>query len=150
MATARPYLIANRRAQLSPGGDPGTTASADCGRSVSRCLHYRLRAIAARLPRRRPSTLLTRTARTCLELSELLEESLMHLFPKHPRILTSILAALVLPLALSCAAATADPVRVRGSVVSLDGAKLVVRSKDGKDGPITLKDNYAALAEEKT
>ena len=46
----------------------------------------------------------------------------MHLFPK-PRILTSILAALVLPLALGCAAATADPVRVRGSVVSLDGAK---------------------------
>jgi hypothetical protein len=70
----------------------------------------------------------------------------MHLFPKHPRILTSILAALVLPLALGCAAATADPVRVRGSVVSLDGAKLVVRSKDGKDVPITLKDNYAALA----
>ena len=70
----------------------------------------------------------------------------MHLFPKHPRILTSILAALVLPLALGCAAATADPVRVRGSVVSLGGAKLVVRSKDGKDVPITLKDNYAALA----
>ena len=70
----------------------------------------------------------------------------MHLFPKHPRILTSILAALVLPLALGCAAATADPVRVRGSVVSLDGAKLVVRSKDGKDVPISLKDNYAALA----
>ena len=57
------------------------------------------------------------------------------------------LAALVLPLALGCAAAlTADPVRVRGSVVSLDGAKLVVRSKDGKDVPITLKGNYAALA----
>ena len=36
----------------------------------------------------------------------------MHLFPKHPQILTSILAALVLPLALGCAAATADPVRV--------------------------------------
>ena len=69
----------------------------------------------------------------------------MHLFPKHPRIPTSILAALVLPLALG-ATASADPVRVRGSVVSLDGAKLVVRSKDGKDVPITLKDNYAALA----
>ena len=70
----------------------------------------------------------------------------MHLFPKHPRIPTSILAALVLPLALGCATASADPVRVRGSVVSLDGAKLVVRSKDGKDVPITLKDNYGALA----
>ena len=70
----------------------------------------------------------------------------MHPFPKHPRIPTSILAALVLPLALGCATASADPVRVRGSVVSLDGAKLVVRSKEGKDVPITLKDNYAALA----
>ena len=70
----------------------------------------------------------------------------MHPFPKHPRIPTSILAALVLPLALGCATASADPVRIRGSVVSLDGAKLVVRSKEGKDVPITLKDNYAALA----
>ena len=70
----------------------------------------------------------------------------MHPFPKHPRIPTSILAGLVLPLALGCAAASADPVRIRGSVVSLDGAKLVVRSKEGKDVPITLKDNYAALA----
>jgi len=70
----------------------------------------------------------------------------MHLFPKHPRIPTSILAALVLPLALGCATASADPVRVRGSVVSLDGAKLVVRAKDGKDVPITLKDKYGALA----
>ena len=56
----------------------------------------------------------------------------MHLFPRHPRIPASILAALVLPLALGCATASADPVRVRGSVVSLDGAKLVVRAKDGK------------------
>ena len=70
----------------------------------------------------------------------------MHPFPKHPRIPTSILAALVLPLALGCATASADPVRIRGSVVSLDGAKLVVRSKEGKDVPITLKDKYAALA----
>ena len=70
----------------------------------------------------------------------------MHPFPKHPHISTSILAALVLPLALGCATASADPMRIRGSVVSLDGAKLVVRSKEGKDVPITLKDNYAALA----
>ena len=70
----------------------------------------------------------------------------MNPFPKHPRIPTSILAVLVLPLALGCATASADPVRIRGSVVSLAGAKLVVRSKEGKDVPITLKDNYAALA----
>jgi hypothetical protein len=70
----------------------------------------------------------------------------MHPFPKHLHIPTSILAALVLPWALGCATASADPVRIRGSVVSLDGAKLVVRSKEGKDVPITLKDNYAALA----
>ena len=70
----------------------------------------------------------------------------MHPIPKFQSILTSILAALALPLALGCATASADPVRVRGSVVSLDGTKLVVRSKDGKDVPITLKDNYGALA----
>ena len=33
----------------------------------------------------------------------------MHPFPKHPRIPTSILAALVLPLALGCATASAEP-----------------------------------------
>ena len=71
----------------------------------------------------------------------------MHLFPKHPRILRlPLLAALVLPLALGCAAADHGTGEVR-SVVSLDGAKLVVRSKDGKDVPITLPvTNYAALA----
>jgi hypothetical protein len=55
---------------------------------------------------------------------------------------------LVLPLALSAAPAWAEgtPVRVRGTVVSLDGSKLVVRAKDGKDVNVSLKDNYAALA----
>jgi hypothetical protein len=33
------------------------------------------------------------------------------------------------------------PVRVRGSVVSLDGSKLVVRAKDGKDVSLSLADN---------
>jgi len=37
-------------------------------------------------------------------------------------------------------------VRVRGTVVSLDGAKLVVHAKDGKDVTVSLKDKYAALA----
>jgi hypothetical protein len=32
------------------------------------------------------------------------------------------------------------------AVVSLDGSKLVVHAKDGKDVNVTLKDNYAALA----
>ena len=72
----------------------------------------------------------------------------MPLFPKLQTILTPIVAALVLPLALGCgpARAAGDPVRVRGVVVSLDGSKLVVRSKDGKDVPVSLKDGFAVLA----
>jgi hypothetical protein len=56
--------------------------------------------------------------------------------------------ALLLPMALVCASAYADgtPVRVRGSVVSLDGSKLVVHAKDGKDVTVSLADNFAALA----
>jgi hypothetical protein len=56
--------------------------------------------------------------------------------------------ALVLPLALSAAPAWAEgtPVRVRGTVASVDGSKLVVHAKDGKDINVSLKDNYAALA----
>jgi hypothetical protein len=38
------------------------------------------------------------------------------------------------------------PVRVRGSVVSLDGSKLVVHAKDGKDLTVHLADNFATLA----
>jgi hypothetical protein len=56
--------------------------------------------------------------------------------------------ALVLPLLLSAAPAWAEetPVRVRGTVASLDGQKLVVHAKDGKDVTVSLKDKYAALA----
>ena len=36
--------------------------------------------------------------------------------------------------------------RVRGTVVSLDGSKLVVHTKDGNDVTVSLKDKYAALA----
>ena len=68
----------------------------------------------------------------------------MHPFPKLQNVLMPIAAALV--VALGCSTAQAETVRVRGAVVSLDGQKLVVHSKDGKDVPITLKDNYAALA----
>ena len=58
------------------------------------------------------------------------------------------ISVLVLPLVLSAAPAWAEgtPVRVRGTVVSLDGSKLVVRAKDGKDVTVSLKDKYAALA----
>jgi hypothetical protein len=58
------------------------------------------------------------------------------------------ISVFVLPLVLSATPAWAEgtPVRVRGTVVSLDGSKLVVRAKDGKDVTVSLKDKYAALA----
>jgi hypothetical protein len=57
-------------------------------------------------------------------------------------------ATALIPVALFSASAFADgtPGRVRGSVVSLDGAKLVVHAKDGKDVTVNLADNFAALA----
>ena len=57
-------------------------------------------------------------------------------------------SALLIPMALVGPPAYADgtPVRVRGSVVSLDGSKLIVRAKDGKDVSVSLADNFAALA----
>lgn len=52
---------------------------------------------------------------------------------------------------LGAGAAYADttPVRVRGSVVSLDGNKLVVHPKTGDDVTVMLNDNYGAIAVEK-
>jgi threonine synthase len=52
------------------------------------------------------------------------------------------ISVLVLPLVLSATPAWAEgtPVRVRGTVVSLDGSKLVVCAKDGKDVTVSLKD----------
>jgi hypothetical protein len=57
-------------------------------------------------------------------------------------------AAALIPMALVSASAFAQgsPVRVRGSVVSLEGTKLVVHAKDGKDITVNLNDNFAALA----
>jgi hypothetical protein len=57
-------------------------------------------------------------------------------------------ATALIPMALVSTSALADgtPVRVRGSVVSLDGTKLVVHAKDGKDVTVNLADNFAALA----
>jgi hypothetical protein len=56
--------------------------------------------------------------------------------------------ALVLLLAAGSGSAWAEgtAVRVRGTVVSLDGSKLVVHTKDGKDVTVSLNDKYAALA----
>ena len=69
---------------------------------------------------------------------------LLHLYPR----LALTFGALLIPMAFVSASAYADgaPVRVRGSVVSLDGSKLVVRAKDGKDVTVSLADNFAALA----
>ena len=52
----------------------------------------------------------------------------------------------VLLIAVAPAHADGTPARVRGSVVSLDGPKLVVHAKDGKDVSVSLADNFAALA----
>src|ERR1700676_136281 len=66
----------------------------------------------------------------------------------HRRLALAAFGALLIPTALGYAPAYADgiPVRVRGSVVSLDGPKLVVHAKDGKDVSVSLADNFAALA----
>ena len=56
-------------------------------------------------------------------------------------------AAALIPMTLSASAfADGTPVRVRGSVVSLEGTKLVVHAKDGKDITVNLNENFAALA----
>ena len=50
-------------------------------------------------------------------------------------LMASNFTSLVLPLGVGSSPAWAEgtPVRVRGTVVSLDGSKLVVHAKDGKD-----------------
>ena len=59
-------------------------------------------------------------------------------------VMVAAVGALLFPMAPVLADGT--PARVRGSVVSLDGPKLVVHAKDGKDVSISLADNFAALA----
>jgi hypothetical protein len=61
-------------------------------------------------------------------------------------LLAPAVAALVLAVTLGSAPAAAEAVRVRGTVVSLDGSKLIVHAKDGKDVTIALKDKYGVLA----
>lgn len=67
---------------------------------------------------------------------------------RHPNGRLALAFAMALPVALFSASAFAEgtPVRVRGSVVSLDGSKLIVHDKDGKDVTVNLNDNFAALA----
>ena len=62
--------------------------------------------------------------------------------------LASVVAAILVPIALSSGPARADgePARVRGTVASLEGTKLVVHAKDGKDVAITLADKFGAIA----
>jgi hypothetical protein len=66
-------------------------------------------------------------------------------FTKSTRRNAFVLGALVL-LAASSAYADTTPVRVRGTVVSLEGAKLVVHPKTGDDITVALNDNYGAVA----
>jgi hypothetical protein len=72
---------------------------------------------------------------------------MIRLSQHHGRLALAFAAALI-PMALVSASAFADgtPVRVRGSVVSLEGTKLVVHAKDGKDITVNLNENFAALA----
>jgi len=65
-----------------------------------------------------------------------------------PAFLAPVTAMLVFPVALGSGPAWAEgtPVRIRGTVVSLDESKLVVHAKDGKDVTVSLKDKYGALA----
>src|ERR1700723_1676826 len=63
------------------------------------------------------------------------------------RLATAVAAVLVL-IAMTSEPARADgeAVRVRGTVVSLDGSKLVVHAKDGTDVGILLADKFRAIA----
>ena len=54
--------------------------------------------------------------------------------------------AIQLTIAGISARAEGNPVRVRGTVVSLEGLKLVVHPKEGSDITINMADNFAALA----
>jgi hypothetical protein len=55
-------------------------------------------------------------------------------------------AIISMALVSASAFAQGSPVRVRGTVVSLEGTKLVVHAKDGKDITVNLNENFAALA----
>ena len=60
--------------------------------------------------------------------------------------LASAVAAVLVPIATSSGPVHADgeAVRVRGTVVSIEGPKLVVHAKDGTDVAIMLADKFRA------
>ena len=79
---------------------------------------------------------------------DLVAEETMHL-PHFSKILTiGATSALLVVNALSPAigAGAADQVRVRGTVVSLSGDKLQVKSREGKDVSVTLKSGWKVSA----
>src|ERR1700729_697922 len=61
--------------------------------------------------------------------------------------LASAVAAVLVPIAMSSGPVRADgeAVRVRGTVVSIEGPKLVVHAKDGTDVAIMLADKFRAI-----
>ncbi|MGD0720623.1 MAG: hypothetical protein ABR970_06175 [Roseiarcus sp.] len=62
--------------------------------------------------------------------------------------LACALAAALVPVAMTSAPARADgePARVRGTIVSLDGSRLVVHARDGADVGVILADKFGAIA----
>ncbi len=59
---------------------------------------------------------------------------------------TALVFGALLTLTATAAYADTTPVRVRGTVVSLEGSKLVVHPKTGDDVTVLLNDNYGAVA----
>jgi hypothetical protein len=58
----------------------------------------------------------------------------------------ALILGVLFMMTAGAAYAEPTPVRVRGTVVSLDGSKLVVHPKTGDDITVMLSDNYAAIA----
>jgi hypothetical protein len=55
---------------------------------------------------------------------------------------TSVIAGMLLALSVSSATYAADQVRVRGTVESLEGKTLSVKTREGSDATIVLKDDF--------
>ncbi|MDE3175351.1 MAG: hypothetical protein KGM15_04480 [Pseudomonadota bacterium] len=58
----------------------------------------------------------------------------------------SVLCALAITVSGGAANAAGDPVRVRGTIVSLEGSKLVVHGRDGKDVTVVLAEKAGVAA----
>ncbi|MBB3944255.1 hypothetical protein GGQ73_000178 [Rhizobium skierniewicense] len=55
---------------------------------------------------------------------------------------TSVIAGMLLAMSVGSATYAADQVRVRGTVESLEGKTLSVKTREGSDATITLKDDF--------